>query len=124
MDRFPFAFEDRYRPLLRVLGVRPDNSEILVADDELTVRFGFVGLRTSRANVAGIERSGDYRWFKAIGPRASMADWGVTFGTNTRAGLCIRFHEPVPALFGDLRRHPAMTVTPADVDGLEAALTS
>lgn len=122
MDRYPFAFEDRFRPLLKLLGIRPDNSGIVVTDEELFVRFGLFSLRTPRSNVVGTERSGGYRWFKAIGPRASLADGGLTFGTNTDAGLCVRFSEPVPALFGRFRPHPAMTVTPADVDGLEAAL--
>jgi hypothetical protein len=48
----------------------------------------------------------------------------LTFASNSSAGLCISFREPVPAAepFGVLR-HPALTVTVDDVEGLAAALT-
>ena len=53
---------------------------------------------------------------KVLGPpHLSFTDRGVTFATNRDLGLCIRFHEPVPAIapFG-LLRHPGATVTVAD----------
>jgi hypothetical protein len=51
----------------------------------------------------------------------SFVDDGLTFGTNTHAGLCIHFREKVPSV---LRRagHSALTVTVADLDGLANAL--
>ena len=45
----------------------------------------------------------------------SLADHGLTFGTNSSAGVCVHFREPVPS---PLRRkgHPALTVTVADTN--------
>jgi hypothetical protein len=81
-------------------------------------------LRTPIANVAGTEVTGPYRWWKVAGPaHLSLADGGVTFATTTRAGLCIRFHEPVPAAVPkELLRHSSATVTVADPAALAAAL--
>ena len=121
---FEFEFERRYRPLLRALGVNPSNAAVtLTAAGRLVVRFGRWVLDTPIDNVASVEVTGDYRWFKAIGVRGSLADRGVTFGTNPDSGLCVKFKDPVPALlpFG-LIKHPGMTVTVADPAGLGAAL--
>lgn len=55
--------------------------------------------------------------------RLSLADEGLTFGTNRSAGVCVHFRDPVPS---PLRRkgHPALTVTVADVDGLMRSLSA
>lgn len=125
VDTFEFAFAERYRPMLRLLGVTPNTALVTVSDEELRVRFARWVLSTPIDNIAGIERSGGYKWVKAIGARGSFADKGVTFGTNTDAGVCVRFHEPVSALLpGNLMPHPGMTVTVADPDGFVAALES
>jgi hypothetical protein len=123
MEHFAFDFEDRYQWMLALIGVKPSNSEVTVDDKELRVRFGMWKLRTPLSNIVGFETSGDYSWFKAIGARGSFKDRGVTFGSSTRAGLCVKFADPVPALVaGDMFPHPGMTVTVLDVAGLAAAL--
>jgi len=120
-ERFEFDFEDRWRPLLRVLGVSPDNAEVLrTPDDRLLVRFGRWSLETPLANVTGLQESGGYHWYKAIGARGSFADRGVTFGTTTEHGVCLLFAVPVPSLIGPLVHHPGMTVTVADPAGFVA----
>jgi hypothetical protein len=125
VETFEFAFAERYRSMLRLIGVTPNTALVTVSDEELRVRFGRWRLSTSIDNVEGLERSGDYRWFKAIGARGSFADKGVTFGTNTDVGVCVRFHDPVSALLpGDVMAHPGMTVTVADPDGFAAAVES
>ncbi|MFO7280739.1 MAG: hypothetical protein C0P77_010085 [Thermoanaerobacterales bacterium] len=124
---FAFAFDDaRMRLAARVAGVTPDTSGVEVRGGRLTVRFGRWSLRTPVANVAGTTRTGPYEWWKVAGPpHLSLADRGVTFATTTEGGLCIRFHEPVPAIMPTgLIRHPAATVTVADPDGLAAALAA
>ncbi|MGN9776908.1 hypothetical protein ACTMS0_14260 [Micromonospora sp. H33] len=119
VHRFPFRFDRRFRPALAVLGVRPETASVRVDDDELAVRFGPWRLRTARGNVTGVERGGPYRWWRAIGPHLSLADAGVTFGSSTVAGVCVRFAEPVPALLpGGWLRHPGLTVTVTDPDAL------
>ncbi len=121
---FPFRFDEKWRlPLLAVAGATPRNSRVVVTDTHLDARFGRFRLKTPLSNCKDTQITRDYAWFKAIGPRASFADWGVTFGSNTEAGLCICFHEPVGALVTkNIMRHPGMTVTVEDVEGLQAAL--
>jgi hypothetical protein len=109
--------------MLKPLGVRPENSDVTVGDGELRVRFGRWRVATPLSNIAGFEITEDYRWFKAIGIRGSLADHGLTFGTNADRGLCVRFVEPIPSLtIGKMIKHPGMTLTVADVDGLAGAL--
>ncbi|MEW2475193.1 hypothetical protein AB0875_15515 [Micromonospora gifhornensis] len=123
--RFEFRFDPPWRPVLALLGVRPSTAWVDVDADEVTVRFGPWRLRTTRDNVTGVQESGPYRWWRAIGPHLSAADVGVTFGSSTARGLCIRFGRPVPALLpGRWLRHPAMTVTVVDPDALAHALAA
>ena len=121
--RFAFLHDPRFAGLLRVVGVTPTTAWVEVDEEELRVRFGRLGLRTPRDNVVGVEVTGPYRWYRAIGPRLSLADHGVTFGTATHGGACVCFHEPVPALLGARRGHPSATLTVADPAGLAAALS-
>lgn len=123
MQRFEFDFDPRFKPMLLVLGVRPGNSEVRLTDDEqLVATFGPFRLETPLDNVSCAQITEDYRWFKAIGPRGSFKDGGVTFGSNARRGVCVEFHKPVKALLGNLLPHPGATFTVADCDGLVAAL--
>ena len=124
MTRFGFRFDPLYRAQLAALGVTRHTAWIDADDDELYVRFGPWSLRTPRHNISETQRSGPYKWYRAIGPHLSFADRGVTFGTSTVEGLCVLFFEPVSGLapFG-LLRHPGLTVTPDDVAGLEQALS-
>jgi hypothetical protein len=97
-----------------------------VDDDSLVVRFGPWTMTTLRSNVAGVAESGPYATWKVIGPpRLSFADRGVTFATNSVRGVCIRFFTPVAGIEPTGRvRHPGVTVTVADPDGLVAALAA
>jgi len=95
-----------------------------VGPDDFVVRFGWWSVHTALSNIEHVEVTGPYHWLKVIGPpHVSLADRGVTFATNTGRGVCIRFREPVTALLpGGLLRHPAITVTVDDVDGLAQAV--
>jgi len=78
----------------------------------LRVRFGPWLVETPLSNLAGAEATGPYRALRVFGVRLSLADRGLTFGTSTRGGVCLRFREPVRGL--DPRgwiRHPGLTVT-------------
>lgn len=121
-QRFAFAIDRRAAPLLAVLGVRHATCAVVLDDDGWHVRFGPFRASTPWSNVADVCVTRDYRWVKAIGPRGSMADRGATFGTNARAGTCVRFHEPIPALVGQRMLHPGITVTVVDPDGLAQAI--
>lgn len=123
MDTFPFAFESRYAWLLKPLGVNPDNSSVVLTADDIEVKFGRFGMKTPLSNISGIERSGGYRFYKAIGLRGSLVDSGVTFGTTTKAGVCLKFIEKIPKVLPMPKDgHRGMTVTVAEPDAFIAAL--
>jgi hypothetical protein len=123
---FDFDFEPAYRAAALLFGVTPDRAGVEVTDGRLVARYGFWRVETDVANVASTEISGPYRLLSTIGPaHLSLADRGLTFASNRRRGLCISFKEPVPGLEPTGRlRHPGLTVTVADVDGLARALAS
>lgn len=123
MERFPFQFDDRYRGLLRVMGVRPETAEVVLTDDDrLVATFGRLRVDTPLSNLSSTQITRNYKWYKAIGARGSLADRGATMGTNCDAGLCVCFHEPIKLLFGSFARHPGLTMTVADPEGLQAAI--
>lgn len=125
MADFDFRFDPTYRKLALPFGVRPSTTGVHVTDEQLDARFGPWRVRTPLANVAGTERSGPFTLPKTAGPaHLSLGDRGITFATNPDAGLCIRFHEPVTGIDPfRIIRHPGLTVTVADIDGLEGLLT-
>lgn len=124
MATFAFRFHPLYRVLAAPFGVMSGTALVEVADGHLTARFGPWILRTPLSNVVGCQRTGPFSVRKTAGPaRLSMADGGLTFATNAEAGLCLCFREPVAGLepFGVIR-HPALTLTVADLADLERSL--
>ena len=123
---FEFAFDPEYRAVALLFGVTPARTGVDVQDGRLVARYGFWRLETEVANIAGTEVTGPYRLLTTIGPaRLSLADRGLTFASNRRRGLCVRFHRPVAGLEPTGRlRHRGLTVTVADVDALAGALAS
>jgi hypothetical protein len=118
--RFPFAFDYPLAAPLVGLGITPFTAHVdLSRDGWFGVRFGPWRLRTPVANLGAAHITGPYHALRVLGPRISLADRGVTFGTNTRQGLCIELREPVAAaLPKGLVRHPGVTVTVRDPERL------
>jgi hypothetical protein len=121
-QRFSYAIDKRYLPVLVPLLLRPSKDGVTLTDDaSLVATFGLFKIRTPVSNVTGAHITRGYRWWTAVGVRMSGVDDGLTFGTNHDAGVCIHFAAKVPSA---LRRrgHSALTVTVADLEGLTAAL--
>ncbi|MCU1458889.1 MAG: hypothetical protein JWL73_2981 [Actinomycetia bacterium] len=121
-QRFDYAVDRAYLPLLLPFGFRSSKDAVTVSDDgTFLATFGFLKLGTPLENITGAHITRHYRWWTAFGARGSMVDDGLSFGTNHDAGVCIHFAEKVPS---PLRRkgHSALTVTVADLDGLTRAL--
>lgn len=111
-ERFFFRFDRPYRWPLAALGIWPDRAWAQIVGDVLTVRFGSWLVETPIENVASTSITGPYRSFRAIGVRWSFSDGGLTFGTSTERGICIRFHQPVAGGTPfEVIRHPGLTLT-------------
>ncbi len=121
---FPFRFDPVHRNAAVLFGITPGNAWVDVADGHMLARYGLWALHTPLDNVAGTQVTGPYTTLKTMGPaRLSVADFGLTFASNGERGLCISFREPVPGMEPTGRlRHPALTVTVDDVEGLARAL--
>lgn len=117
---FPYERDDRWKLLLKPLGVSADDG-VTVSADTMRATFGRFSVETPLGNVVGTSITGPHRWYTAVGLRLSFADDGVTFGTNHHRGLCIEFAEKVHRVIG-FRDHSSLWVSVADPEGLVAAL--
>jgi hypothetical protein len=119
VDRFfPYDVDERFVPVWLACGLRRSSDGVTVAaDGTFLATLGWFRLLTTVDNVEGAHITSDYRWWTAVGARLSMKDDGLTFGTNSRAGVCVHFRERVPHVVG-MRDHSALTVTVADPEGL------
>jgi hypothetical protein len=104
---FDFRFDPRYARLLSLVGVRPGRAEVMVDGSTFDARFGPWHCTCPLDNIDGVETTGPYQPWKVIGPHLSLADRGLTFGTNTERGLCIRFPVPGPRPRTDRARAPS-----------------
>ena len=121
---FPFRFAATYRLPALLFGVTSTTAGVWVDESALRIRFGPWRLQTPLSNVVATMKTGPFALIKTMGPaHLSFADRGLTCATNSERGLCIRFDRPVPGIEPlGLLRHPAVTVTVADCDGLAEAL--
>ena len=124
VERFPFSFADAYRWPARLFGVTSASAWVDVDPDTLVARFGRWRVVTPLANITAVAVTGPYAFLKTAGPaRLAITDGGLTFATNNARGVLISFREPVPGLEPTgLLRHPELTVTVDDVDGLARRL--
>lgn len=124
-QQFPFEFEPRYRRAGRVFGVTPGSTSITVTDTGLQARFGPWRATVALDNIDKVQVSGPFAFLKTAGPaHLGLTDRGLTFATNSHAGVYLEFHEPITGIdpFG-LIKHPNLTLTPADTAGLAALLS-
>jgi hypothetical protein len=123
--RHEFRFDPPLDVAWRLLGVTPTNAYVEVVDSTVTARFGPWCVQTELANVESARVTGPYRWYRVVGPpRLSFVDRGLTFASNTREGVCIRFRTPVAgALPSTWIRHPGLTVTVEDGAALAELLS-
>ena len=121
---FPYHFDRRFVPMWLGAGALPRRDGVTLTDDDRFVAtFGVLRVSTPLDNISEAHVTGPYRWWTAVGPRLSFADDGLTFGTNSHAGLCVHFRNKIRRVIG-FRDHSALTVTVADPHALEATLRS
>lgn len=122
--RFAFSFDPKYRLLARGFGIKPSTAWVEVRDGMFEARFGPWRVSTPVENITGASITGPYALIKTAGSaRLAFTDRGLTFATNGDRGVLVSFAKPVRGLdpFG-LLRHPELTATVADTDGLVALL--
>jgi hypothetical protein len=124
MEHFEFAFAPSYRAAALPFGVTPATAWVEVGEDSFVARFGPWRVSTARSNIADVAITGPYRFYRTAGPsRLAITDRGLTFATNGERGVLILFHERIRGLDPlGLIRHPELTVTVADVEGLASVL--
>ena len=120
LTRFDFAFAPAYRRLARPLRVTPETAWVEVGDEDFEAHFGPWRVRTPLTNIRDVVVTGPYAFWKTAGPaRLAITDRGLTFATNGDRGVLILFENPVRGLDPlGIMRHPELTVTVAEVDGL------
>lgn len=121
---FVFRFDPAYRRLAAVFGVTPARTALTVGPSALRVRFGPWRVSTPLTNIVEATVTGPYAFVRTAGPaRLSLSDRGLTLATNGERGVCLTFREPIRGMEPTgLLRHPNLTVTVADCDGLVALL--
>lgn len=121
---FPYRYDGRLAPVWGPFRVWPGRQGVTLTDDSrLVAVYGPFRVDAPLSTVRDAHVTGPYRWWTAVGPRLSMVDDGLTFGTNARVGVCIHFEPRIRRVVG-FRDHSALTVTVADPDGLLAAIES
>jgi hypothetical protein len=123
IEQFEFEFDEKFRPLLALIGVTPGTTHVTLTCERLVARFGPWTCETPISNVRDVCRTGPYQWYQAIGPRGSFVDRGLTFGTTSKGGVCVLLRESVPGLVpvGSLR-HPGITLTLAEPERFISSL--
>ncbi len=120
MTHFPYRFDKRWAALFKALGVK-ESDGVQVTDTELIATYGRYSVRTPLSNIEGAEITGPHRWYTAVGLRLSFADDSITFGTNHKLGLNIRFKQKVPKVVG-FQDHSMLWASVEDPEGLAKAL--
>ena len=118
---FPYRFDKRWSALFLLLGVTKKDGVTITVKGELIATFGRFKVKTTLANVDHTSITGPHRWYTAVGLRLSLADDGVTFGTNHRKGVSIAFVRKIPKIIG-FRKHSMLWVSVADPEGFVAAI--
>lgn len=117
--RFPIHVEPRYRLILRIFGVKPENAFIELGET-LDAHFGWSHVSTPVANCVRWSIEGPWSPITALGVRMSIRHRDITFGGTPRGGVRIDFREPIRYS----RFHPpALYLTVEDLEGFAAALS-
>jgi hypothetical protein len=124
VQRFEFRFDPAYRLAARPFGITPERAWVQLDDEHLVANYGPWRLRTELDNIREAAITGPYRYYRTAGPaRLGITDGGLTFASNGGQGVLLSFRKRVPAIDPlKLIRHPELTVTVADVNGLVTAL--
>lgn len=92
---FSIRLERRLLPILILFGVHPGAASVRLDGDRLDVRFGFFRAQVPLANIVCWDITGPYRWWRAVGVRATVGKPELTFGGSAHGGVRLHFREPI-----------------------------
>ena len=123
-DQFSFRFTAAYRAAGLCFGVLPATTGASITSSDVSVRFGPWHTHTPLDNIHDVQITGPFAFLKTAGPaHLGLTDRSLTFATNGRRGVQLRFRSPIRGIEPTgLLLHPELTLTVADVDGFAARL--
>lgn len=101
---FPYRYDLRLAPMWLPFRWPGSQGVTVTEDGRFVARYGPFRVEAPLSSVRDAHITGPYRWWTAVGPRLSMVDDGLTFGTNAAAGVCIHFEPRIHRVIG-LRDH-------------------
>lgn len=103
-------------------GVRAGHREVVVDDDRLLSRFGWVTTEIALVDVERWDITGPYHWIRAIGIRHSVFQRDISFCGDATGALRLFLRTPRRISF--VRRVDEVYLGVEDLTGIAAHLTA
>jgi hypothetical protein len=120
--RFGFRITAPARAVLLPFGVGVKPAEVIVADDGVTVRFGFFGTHVALSDIERFEISGPFWWLRAIAVRHTAFKTDISYCTDGRGAVRLYLKSPRRIHFA--RHVDQVYLGVEDLEGLAAELRS
>jgi hypothetical protein len=117
---FPYRIGRWSRLVLLLWGVREGHREIVVDDDRLLSRFGWVSAEVALADVERWDITGPYHWYRAIGTRHTLFRQDISFCGDATGAVRLWLRSPRRISF--VRGVDQVYLGVEDLDGLAAHL--
>lgn len=112
MERFGFSRPAPYAAVVLAWGVTAERAWVEVDDEQFRARFGLFHLETPRGNIVeAAHHPGPFNPLKAVGVRYSFGDHSVTFGSDVKDLVEVRFRRAVTLHPPGRTRHRALWVS-------------
>ncbi len=91
---FPYRIGRWSRYLLLAWGVRAGHREVVVDDDRLLSRFGWITTQVPLADIERWEITGPYHWYRAIGTRHTLFSQDISFCGDASGAVRVWLRTP------------------------------
>jgi hypothetical protein len=118
---FPYRIGRWSRYALLPWGVREGHREVVVDEDRLSSRFGWVSAEIALADIERWDITGPYRWYRAIGTRHTLFRQDISFCGDTTGAVRLWLRRPRRISF--VRRVDQVYLGVEDLEGLAGLLT-
>jgi hypothetical protein len=93
-QRFPFRIGRWSRIPLVLFGVTAARAWVVLDDQSVDVKFGFLGTRIALAAITRWDITGPYRWIRAIGVRHTWGSRDISFCGADHGGVRLTLASP------------------------------